>query len=601
MRNNQSARVRPDFVSAEIVTLLNKGLISKVSHVPTVVNPLTVASNSSGKLRMVLDCRHLNFCLHKFKVTYDDVNVARQIFSKGDFAIQFDLKSAYHHIEIFPDHRDYLGFYWKCSYYVFNVLPFGLSTAGYVFTKVLRHLVKYWRSNGIKVIMYLDDGIAVGNNKLKTVKVAEQIRSDLIKFGFLIAEEKSNWLPSQSVIWLGLCIDFNKAYIYLPHIRLTSIINGITTILNSNVYGKCMVRARKLASIIGAIQSARAAIGKVTDVMTKYSHMCVETRSHWDGYVIISDDAKNELQFWLHNLSKINGKPFVNMANCTAEVYSDASGVGYGGYETHTPGSEVWGKWTGVEAKQSSTWRELKTVYLVAIRLACILKSKNVRWNVDNLNVVHVLKKGSMKPKLQHIVLDIMALCSKHKITLITVWIPRNLNVQADILSKMSYKDTDNWQIHPSIFHYLNSKWGPFTIDRFATVHNRKCNRFNSRIWLPGTEAVDSFTEHWAGEMNWLVPPPKLIIMVIKKMKFDGAKGAILVPEWKSAPYWPLLFPETGSAVFISETEVFPVAQCVLPGRDNNGIFSRQDCTFNIVAMLIDFSKPVFFNNNNQK
>jgi hypothetical protein len=34
-----------------------------------------------------------------------------------------------------------------------------LATAGFIFSKVLRELIKYWRSKSIIIIMYLDDGL----------------------------------------------------------------------------------------------------------------------------------------------------------------------------------------------------------------------------------------------------------------------------------------------------------------------------------------------------------------------------------------------------------------------------------------------------------
>lgn len=71
----------------------------------------------------------------------------------------YDLKSAYHHIMIHPMDIKYLGFQWKSKFYVFNVLCFGLATAGFIFSKVLRELIKYWRSKSIRIIMYLDDGL----------------------------------------------------------------------------------------------------------------------------------------------------------------------------------------------------------------------------------------------------------------------------------------------------------------------------------------------------------------------------------------------------------------------------------------------------------
>ena len=62
------------------------------------------------------------------------------------WAYSFDVKSGYHHVEIYPSHQRFLGF--SCvfngvrKYFKFVVLLFGLSTGPYIFTKVMRPLVK---------------------------------------------------------------------------------------------------------------------------------------------------------------------------------------------------------------------------------------------------------------------------------------------------------------------------------------------------------------------------------------------------------------------------------------------------------------------------
>ena len=77
LRNNKSARDNAQFVSEEIQKLLVKRCVTEVKEKPTVINPLTVATNKSGKQRLVLDCRHLNKCLAKFKIGYN-IDVLRQ-------------------------------------------------------------------------------------------------------------------------------------------------------------------------------------------------------------------------------------------------------------------------------------------------------------------------------------------------------------------------------------------------------------------------------------------------------------------------------------------------------------------------------------------
>ena len=89
--------------------LIELGCIKEFSCKPKVVNPLTVANNKN-KLRLVLDCRHINPHLHKFRFKYEDASVASQMFKKGDYCFTYDLRSAYHHIEIFESHKTYLGF-----------------------------------------------------------------------------------------------------------------------------------------------------------------------------------------------------------------------------------------------------------------------------------------------------------------------------------------------------------------------------------------------------------------------------------------------------------------------------------------------------------
>ena len=85
--------------------------------------------------------------------------------SHDKYFFTFDLKSGYHHVDIHPDSIPYLGFSWGNAegrrFFMFQVLPFaiGLSTACYVFTKLLRPLVQRWRASGLRVILYIDDGL----------------------------------------------------------------------------------------------------------------------------------------------------------------------------------------------------------------------------------------------------------------------------------------------------------------------------------------------------------------------------------------------------------------------------------------------------------
>ena len=103
--------------------------------------------------------------------------------------ITFDLKGGYHHVEIHPDHLTFLGFAWKfpkeasIRYFVFSVLPFGLSSAPYIFIKCLKPLEKYWRFNGVSIALFLDDGWLIDSDRDTCTTLAASIWSDLGRQG----------------------------------------------------------------------------------------------------------------------------------------------------------------------------------------------------------------------------------------------------------------------------------------------------------------------------------------------------------------------------------------------------------------------------------
>ena len=136
---------------------------------------------------------------------------------------------------------------------------------------------------------------------------------------------------------------------------------------------------------------------------------------------------------------------------------------------------------------------------------------------------------GSRQPHLQCEALGIFATCLKSNIRVEPEWIPREENELADYYSRIV--DYDDYGLHPAVFQWLDSVWGPHTVDRFANPTNAQIERFNSRFWTPGTDAVDAFTCNWAEDNNWWFPPVYLIPRVIRYAQSLGAKGTLIAPH----------------------------------------------------------------------
>lgn len=557
-KNNKSALRNRDFVDSAIDELLQSGRILKLDSPPKIVNPLSVSENGAKK-RLILDLRYVNLHLWKQRIKFEDFKTFNNFVKKGAYMFHFDFRSGYHHIDIFPEHWTFLGFSWTkngiTSYYCFIVLPFGLSTAPYIFTKVCRVLVKFWRSNGIKIVLFIDDGIGVENTFSQCKLVSTFVKNSIDLSGFLANEEKSNWGPIQVVTWLGLVIDTHRFVLRITDKRTSKVLDKI-----NRMKRKLVASARQISAIAGSVISQTIVLGPVTGLFTREMYRFIARCRSWDSKSEIPSSVFLEFNFWLDNLLVLNerslgGESVPVCVSCN--VNSDASGSACAAIlkiddNIHTSHKNF----SPVERVQSSTWRELEAVSFTLRSFAPLLQGRTVNWETDNQAVASITTKGSKKEHLQCLAVRIYFLCKRFDINLNINWIPRDKNVVADEISK--FVDFDDWTTSTTFFRLLDSSWGPFTIDRFANHKNAKTPRYNALFWNPACEAVDAFTQDWDSENNWLVPPIFLIPRALRHAKACHAYGTLIAPLWESAPFWPIICNRKGSfRSFVREWRIF--------------------------------------------
>jgi hypothetical protein len=170
-----------------------------------IVSPLGVVPKPPDKFRLILDLRFLNSFLQITKFRYESIKEGANLCQQDDLLFTVDLKSGYHHIDIHSDFWQYLSFQWRGQYYVFT--PFGLAPACYVFTKVLRQMVKSWRACGIRLIPYIDDFLFACCGSVEFVCVQSNVFAELAAAGFVVSKEKCQLTQSHVVKFLGFTVD----------------------------------------------------------------------------------------------------------------------------------------------------------------------------------------------------------------------------------------------------------------------------------------------------------------------------------------------------------------------------------------------------------
>ncbi len=387
LKNNKSALDNSSFVTDAVNDLLSKGLIVESTVIPDIVNPLSVSIQSSGKKRLILDLRYVNYHVWKEKIKFEDWSVATQYFRKDTFMFSFDLKSGYHHIDIYADHRRFLSFSWDFGdgngnrFFSFQVLPFGLSSAPFVFTKCLRPLVKYWRDKGFFIVLYLDDGWGIANSYNECYSIASLVKQDLLNAGLVPNIEKSVWNPVQSIDWLGMRWDTVVGSLKVIDRRVNNILTDVESLLRKLPY----VTARQLATFVGRVISMMPVVGRLVQLKTRYLSMTISLQCHWDREFRIANDSPiiEEIFFWKNNVVRLNNKMLFEYTLPQVLLFSDASHTGCGAIarvESESRDEMRYNHvWSTEESGKSSTWRELKGVALAIESFGPRLKGKCVK------------------------------------------------------------------------------------------------------------------------------------------------------------------------------------------------------------------------------
>ncbi len=113
---------------------------------------------------------------------------------------------------------------------------------------------------------------------------------------------------------------------------------------------------------------------------------------------------------------------------------------------------------------------------------------------VDAQNLLGIINRGSSKLAINYLDRDLIWFGFVNGMTLFEAWVPWEDNAFDDYLSKLLIPD--DWKLAPKFFNLLEARWGPHTVDLFASSDNAQCKKFYSLQWCRGTAGVNDL---WIG------------------------------------------------------------------------------------------------------
>ena len=531
-----------NFMQEEIEKLLLKGAIQLVS--PSngqFVSRLFLVPKKTGDLRPVINLRPLNkFIIHKhFKM--ENLQNVTQLVRKGDYMVTIDLKDAYFSIPIHQSHRKFLRFSWRNQLFQFAALPFGLTSAPRVFTKVLKPVIANMRQRGIRCLIYIDDLIIVASSKMECNEQAAFAVQLLTDLGFNVNMKKSNLVPKTRVEFLGFVLDSLRMELFLPEKKKEDILQRIRNLLMSR-----QILVRQISSMVGLMQSAKWAVMPAVIyyrfLQRDLNSALEETGRDYDSLIMLSQEARQELKMWLTNLEMWHGRAMV-MSRPSLIIQTDASLLGWGAVCLNT-GKEANGLWSKEETMLHINVLELMTAWFAIQTLVNVTTGAHVRFQMDNTTAVSYINKQGGTKSCQMVIIakKIWDWAIKHQVQVSAEHLPGKQNVTADKLSR-ELNDNLEWSLDREVFCKLIRKAGfrP-QVDLFATRLNAQVQKFVS--WKPDPQAwkVDAFAITWTGIKAYAFPPFCLISRLLQKVHIEKMSEMLLIaPVWKTQPWFPTL------------------------------------------------------------
>ena len=179
--------------------------------------------------------------------------------------------------------------------------------------------------------------------------------------------------------------------------------------------------------------------------------------------------------------------------------------------------------WSGSMCRAHIVLQELQAIAMTLCHTAFCLSGKVVALHLDYSTAKAYLcnQGGTMSHFLSRMACQILNLSNKHGITLIPIYIPTYLNVEANYLSQDWM--LPEWHLLPQVAFHL---WGLPEVDLMASFHSTQCQHYYTlESPLPlGALGLNTFNHPWMFQVSYVFPPPALVPMVLSKSLAEHVK-----------------------------------------------------------------------------
>ena len=390
-------------VSTQVSILSSKTAISTISPSPDqFVSPIfDVPKKDCDDVRVILNLKILNTFIRKTHFKLEGLDTIISMLRPGDYFVSIDLKDAYLMLLMHPDSWRFLCFEWDDIRYFYRCMPFGLTSAPRIFTKVFKQVLVFLRGKGLRVSAWFDDIILIASSVSLLLEQLHFCKLTLRSLGFIPHPDKSMLVPSQKIYHLGFDWDSVAFTLSVPLVKLEALRSLCLKAISS------VVSLRYLNKILGTVESFRVAFPYAALYyrgLQREVAYYISRGSLWDDTIDISLPAKADLQWWLSCSPDLHRSlhPFVHDFVLT----TDSSESGWGAVSSS--GEDAYGFWDSTESLLHINVLETKAVLFGLRSLFRDYPASSILVRSDNISTVSYINNfGGRSSAIFEVVKDI--------------------------------------------------------------------------------------------------------------------------------------------------------------------------------------------------
>lgn len=514
----------------EVKTLLLKGAIERVpppSRELGYYSRYFIVPKKDGGLRPILDLRVLNHTVGKLKFKMLTLKqIVSQIRSE-DWFVTIDLKDAYFHVSILPQHRKFLRFAFGGEAYQYRVLPFGLALSPRTFTKCMDAAIAPLRLQGIRILNYIDDWLILAQSEHQAVRHRDVVLAHIKRLGLRLNAKKSVLSPLQRTTFLGVVWDSTTMQAQLSPARVASILAAVHQVK----LGRSST-VKQFQRLLGLMAAASNVIPfgllHMRPLQWWLRTRGFSPRGNPLRMIMSSRRCHRALVMWKDPWFLSQG-PVLGAPCRRVMLTTDASLTGWGAIMSGRPAQGLW-------EDHHRLWHinclEMLAVFQALKHFLPDLRGHHVLVRTDNTSVVsYINHQGGLRSRPLYRLARQILLWSQGKIlSLRAIYLPGYLNQEADILSRQGPRPGE-WSLHPEVVELLWGHFGRAEVDLFASRETSHCPLWFS-LSQPAPLGLDAMVHPWPRSRLYAFPPIALLPGVLERVRRDGLSLLLIAPFW---------------------------------------------------------------------